>query len=325
MSDYLVDEFVNVQPGQPIRLFRFGQFFKNGKMRDITRELASKFKLPKFKPAIKLGSHKEEAIAGGHITSLEVGEDGIYANVELNEKGAEAIENGSYRYQSPEIVWEGAGIEDAESGELIEGPLIVGLALTHMPHFGEAAALYNANILDKENKIMTENVTVPAKLWDKFMAWFDTNSTPEPKPEPKPDPAPVIDVDKFEALTAENKELKEKFEAQRLEAELSGRVEKYAAQIAETKATTDGAGEMLASMNDDQAVWVLTQFKALSEQIDESALTGEVGSIGDAPPDNPKDKLDAAITAKMEEAKVDYNEAYRLVYAEQADLVKEIK
>src|SRR3990172_324460 len=69
-SDFILDEFVSVRPGQPYRLLKIGRLVKDGKERIITSELLSKFRLPHFKPAIKTGSHAEETPAGGHILAL---------------------------------------------------------------------------------------------------------------------------------------------------------------------------------------------------------------------------------------------------------------
>ena len=77
-SFYVIDDFVNVRPGDPFRLLPFGTLIKGGKKRNITPELAAKFKLPHFKPPIKLGLHNYETPAGGHITGLFVGKDGLY-------------------------------------------------------------------------------------------------------------------------------------------------------------------------------------------------------------------------------------------------------
>jgi len=68
-SLYLVEEYVALRPGDPFRLFPFGKLVKGGKEIEITPELARRFKLPHFKPPIKLGSHNEETPAGGHITA----------------------------------------------------------------------------------------------------------------------------------------------------------------------------------------------------------------------------------------------------------------
>ena len=90
-------EFVNTKPGDPIRLFPFGKLFKNGKLIEFTKELAARFRLPHFKPPIKLGSHNDDQAAGGHITGLEVRDDGLYAHVELTDKGGEALVAGDFR------------------------------------------------------------------------------------------------------------------------------------------------------------------------------------------------------------------------------------
>src|SRR5574342_495432 len=90
----LIDDYVATRPGQPYRLFPFGKIVKNGKTREITPEFASQFKLPHFKPAIKLGSHEDTTPAGGHIIGLEVRDDGLYDVPELNEKGEQALADG---------------------------------------------------------------------------------------------------------------------------------------------------------------------------------------------------------------------------------------
>ena len=142
-SDYLIDVFATVKPGVAYRLFPFGVIVKNGVKREITPEYARRFRLPHFKPPIKLGSHADTTPAGGFIVGLEVRDDGLYAIPEHTEQGAAVLADGSYRYHSPEVIWEGGGLENPADGEEIAGPLIVGDALLHTPHLGEAAALYN--------------------------------------------------------------------------------------------------------------------------------------------------------------------------------------
>ena len=77
--DGLPDNYVNVSAGEAIRLFPYGKFFKGGKERNFTKELAAKFKIPHFKPPIKLGSHEDNEKGGGVIVGLEVREDGLHA------------------------------------------------------------------------------------------------------------------------------------------------------------------------------------------------------------------------------------------------------
>src|SRR5512146_469153 len=97
-SMFLIDQYVSTRPGEPYRLLPFGRIVKNGTARDITRELAGKFRLPHFKPPIKLGSHEETTPAGGHIIGLQVRDDGLYAVPEMTDKGAKSLDEGDYKY-----------------------------------------------------------------------------------------------------------------------------------------------------------------------------------------------------------------------------------
>jgi len=150
-----VDDYVTLKGGKPFRLLPFGTIYKNGIKRVITPEIAKTFKIPHFKPAIKLGAHEETTPAGGSVIGLEVLENvikpGLYAIPEYTDKGQKAVDEGDYRYQSPEVMWEG-GYEDPRTGEITAGPMIVGVALLHNPHLGEEAALFQSEVTT-----MTEN------------------------------------------------------------------------------------------------------------------------------------------------------------------------
>jgi hypothetical protein len=310
-SDYLIDSFVMTRPGDPFRLFPFGVLIKGGVRRDITPELARAFKLPHFKPAIKLGNHADETPAGGHIVGLEVRDDGLYAIPEYNDAGSAALAAGSYRYQSPEIVWEGGSLEDPTTGARITGPLIVGDALLHTPHLGEAAALYSVDITEVQN--MTEStVTVPASTWDKFMARLFPEKPPVETPEPPK--APASDgVDQMTAIVAERDRLSAEIETMKAEQHRAERLSLLSAELATTKAPVAEGASILAAMTDEQAAWVIQQFKALSAQIVESAIVGEVGSPNPGLPDNPVMALDTSVRAIMSEKKLDYTAALKLV------------
>ena len=183
-SIYLVDEFVNVSDGDAIRLFPFGRIIKGGEEHLFTPELAAKFRLPHFRPPIKLGSHEDSTPGGGTLNRLEVRDDGLYGWPELTEKGVKAIQEGDYRYQSPEVIWEDGGLEDPTSGDLITGPLIVGMALLHTPHLGEPAALYSVEPIQTGEVNMTlETVEVPQKWYEGILDFF---STKEKEPEAEP-------------------------------------------------------------------------------------------------------------------------------------------
>jgi hypothetical protein len=299
----LIDQYVAVTPGEPYRLLPFGRIVKNGKVREITREFAALFRLPHFKPPIKLGSHKEETPAGGHIIGLELREDGLYAIPEYTTGGMATLTTGGFRYHSPEILWDG-GYEDPQTGELIAGPLIVGDALLHTPHLGEATALYSIEPVGGTH--MSENtVTVPAGLWDKFMAFmFPENSQRQPEPAPAPaQPEPVEAREDFAAqvenLTAEVEKLKA--EKLQLEADRAhqSRVDAFAAELKETTLNEDvELFGVLAALDDEAAQAITRRMKALSEQAKAAKLTQDVGGSGEQA--TPADKFAAAIQLKIE-------------------------
>lgn len=340
MSDYLITEYVSTQPGEAYRLFPFGKVYKGGKCREITPEYAAQFHLPHFKPAIKLGSHKEETPAGGHIVGLEVRADGLYAIPEMNEHGVEALADGAYRYHSPEVIWEG-GFEDPSTGKLIAGPLIIGDALLHMPHLGEAAALYSVEQTGKDDPMAEETVNVPKGLWDKILDRLDglfggtklDIGTAELQPvieagvKLEAFDAMKVERDNFAAQLAALQTEKEQLEAARVASELkSGLVstlqqrEQYGAAWVElTKAQE--AADMLSSMGEEQRAWVMRQFGALAMQIKESALVGEIGSEGQGVAD-PRMALDTAIKARAAEKSIDYNTAQIQLAAEKPELFK---
>lgn len=313
---YLVDEFVNVRLGTPYRLFKFGEIVKNGNVRNITPELAAMFKLPHFKPAIKLGSHDEPTPAGGHIVALEVRDDGLYAVPEWNEKGEAALKDGAYRYHSPEVIWGDGALENPANGEFIEGPMIVGDALLHMPHLGEDAKLYSVDPIKKGvNKMTVETVEVPKSIWDKFLATF----SPQPQPEPEPEPVKVDETDEYKAVVAERDDYKAKWEAHEAEKAHRDLVEKYEGELKDTKADPDLA-EILAGLPEDKASVILKQVKALSAQVDEGDVEREVGDAGEPSTDEPAAQFDAAVKAIMTEKSIGYNAALAKAKVDHKDL-----
>jgi len=336
-SIFVVDEFVNVRPGEPYRLLPFGTLFKGGKKREITPEFAHKFKLPHFKPPIKLGSHKEETPGGGKLLSLFVGDDGLYVTPELTDKGAKSLEDGDYGYHSPEIIWEG-GFEDPETGKISEGPLIVGDAWLHTPHLGEAAALYEYQFIENKGaKVMSDYVEVPKSFFEKLLG----KAVPEPVEAELGEfkAEPIEESEEYKAMVQERDEFAVKLESleaeKKLQEQMSAILEEFetdefgVAYVELGKA--DESVEILASMDEKQREWVITQLKALSKQIDESSLLKEKGADGEGiDSDDPKSQLDAIVRAKSIEDKISYNEALQIVRAEQPDLVagaysKEVK
>ncbi len=314
MSEYVITDFVTVAAGEPFRLLPFGQIVKNGRKREITREVAARFRLPHFRPPIKLGSHKDETPAGGHIVALEVRDDGLYAVPEYNDEGAAALARGAFRYHSPEIVWEG-GLEDPQTGDVQDGPLIIGDALLHTPHLGEAAALYTADITQGEQKMNEGTVTVP-------VSWLDRLFGRVPEETPPPAPVATVDTDRLTAVERERDDLAATIARMESEAAQAERVQRFAAELAETSlADDDGLPGLLAGLSDEMAGELMRRFKALAEQARVSALTANVGHEGQAPSGDPVMELDAAIKSVMAAEKMDYVQAMARVRATQPDLI----
>ena len=324
--DGIPDNFVNVVAGEAIRLFPFGKFYKGGKLVNFTKELAKKFKLPHFKPPIKLGSHEDNEKGGGVIVGLEVREDGLYGLPEFTEKGATSFDEGDYKYHSPEVIWEG-GIEDSETGDVIEGPLIIGMALLHTPHLGESAALYSIGEDPEQKtevqKMTVETVEVPKKWYDGLGDFFK-------KEEPAPEVEPEVKPDEFTSLQSERDEYKLEIETMKAEKE---QAELFSAVRSEFESDEFGAAfqgigkedeaiELLASFDEAEREWVLTQFKALSAQIDESKLTKEIGSEDIGEHDNPIEAFDSAVAEYAKEKEVDYAAALMAVSKTQPELLK---
>lgn len=330
MSSYFVDEFVSVQPGEPFRVLPFGPIVKRGKKRIVTRELAKRFNIPHFQPAIKLGSHKDETIAGGHLTGLFVRDDGnketdgLWSTNTLNENGSTAITEGHYKYHSPEIIWEDGALEDPKTGEAIPGPLIVGMALLHTPHLGEDTAFYSAEITED---IMTEEtVQVPKTFWDSIVEKFTFQKPDEPETI-KPETIKPIDPEQLTAIEGERDDYKAQLDTMKAEqdkVELFGAIregfkaEEFGADF-KAYGEDEDAIEMLASMTEDQRKWTVQKFGALSARV-EASLTGEKGSGGAGADTDPRAALDQAIQAKATEAKVDYNSAKAILVKEQPEL-----
>ena len=318
---YLIDKYVHTEAGEPFRLFPFGKLFKSGKLREVTAESAKNFNLPHFKPPIKLGSHLDETPAGGTITSLEVRDDGIYAVPEYTDKGRKSIEEGDYRYNSPEIIWDDQALEDPTTGDMITGPLIVGVALLHTPHLGEAAALYRMEPVmennGKEKKMTEELVSIP--ILEKVADIFRPKKVEEVEPE-------VTLPENYEAEQEELTTLRaDKVERQEADAKAESLsavkkefdTEEFGVSFIEL-GKSDEAADVLASMTDEQREWVLTNFKAMSKQIDESGLTDEKGNSGDS--EAGSDVADAAIKAYMAEHKVGYVDAFNAIQAAQPEV-----
>lgn len=325
-SIFLVDRFVNVRVGEPYLLFPFGSITKNGETVNLTPELAQQFKLPHFKPAIKLGGHADELPAGGHIIGLEVRADGVYAIPEWNDNGTAALDGGAFRYHSPEIIWEGV-LLDSLTGNEISAPIIMGDALLHNPALGEATAFYNVERTGGNN--MSEMTQIPTSLLDRFMAIFDKE--PEAKPTPTPTPpagddgnadAYAVEIQEKEAEIAEYKAKVEQMELAQVAAE---RIAQFSTELKD-HAAVSGDSELhtiLARLPEADAAVLVTKFKALSAQIDEAGLTGDVGEAdGEA---TTEETIVVLANKYAAEHKVDFNTAVGKLAIDRPELFMEVK
>lgn len=320
---HLIDEYVAVTPGEPYRLLPYGRIVKNGKVRELTREIAARFKLPHFKPPIKLGSHVETTPAGGHIIGLEVRDDGLYAIPEYTDGGMATLITGGFRYHSPEIVWDG-GFENPQTGELIAGPLIVGDALLHTPHLGEATALYSVEPIPGGTRMSENTVTVPVGFWEKLTArLFD----PAPASEPAPTPAQPEPQEDYAAQVTELTARLQVIEAEKAQLETErarqSRVDAYAAELKATTLHEDSElFGVLADLPEDAAKVIAQRIKALSEQAKAAKLTTDIGGNGEHA--TPADKFNAALQLKIE-AGMDRNAAVLAIGSEQPELIKALR
>lgn len=329
------EKLVSVQAGEPYRLLPFGKLGRPGLSKNITPEFANQFKLPHFKPPIKLGSHDDATPAGGHILRLEVRDDGLYAIPEFTEAGTSVLNRGDYRYHSPEIIWEDEGIFDAE-GNFIQGPLILGDALLHTPHLGEAAAMYGAEIyrieqrqdLDEEVTLSEEkrtDMTLMEKILGNKLEDKITNLEAEKETLSE-------QVTKLEAAKGELQSQVSKLEAERDEAMSKLEAIEAEKEQAEKEAVVrEALGEvelddetvtLLSDMEEEKRDKLITKFKALHEQAKlggdvEQELGTEIEGIK-----NPVQAFSVAVSNKQKEAGVGYAEALEIVTKEQPDIAQ---
>lgn len=322
-SIYLVEDYVQTTLGEPYRLFPFGTIVYNGKKRTLTPEMAQRFRLPKYKPPIKLGSHDEAAPAGGHIVALEVRADGLYAVPEFNEAGQAALKEGAYRYHSPEIVWGGPLEENPVTGEIVSGPAIIGDAFLHRPHLGEAASLYSVQPIDEDQKEdQMDQVSIPVSLWDKFMAMLLPEKADEVQPEPQP--APEL-PEEYTAALAERDEYKAKLEAIEVEKAHAAKVENYSASLKEI-GIEPAADEWttIAEFTADEFDWVLRQLRAAKEQAKAAELFSEKGSERESDDTDLYGVIDREAKAYAEEKKCTYNQAIDALRASKPEMFKKV-
>lgn len=131
----------------------------------------------------------------------------------------------------------------------------------------------------------------------------------------------AIDADEFTALKAERDDFAAKLAAIEQAETHRLRVEHFSAELTDTKAPELAA--VLADLSDEQAAPILVALRALSAQIDDTELTAEIGSVGDAAPVDPSDKIGMLINQKIQEG-LTYADAFSAARLENTALFAEV-
>ena len=164
---------------------------------------------------------------------------------------------------------------------------------------------------------MNENVTIPQSLWDKFIAPLFAR-----EPE-KVEVVKTVEPDDYAAVKQENEQFKAEIEKQKAETTRKARVEKFGADLKETKADP-ALAELLADLPDEKADAIMRQFRALSAQVNDGSLTTETGTDGGTAvvSDDPQAAFNAAVLALSQEKGIFYHVAFEQVKRDQPDLFK---
>ena len=166
-------------------------------------------------------------------------------------------------------------------------------------------------------------------FWERFSAWLDrvTSGGVDEQPEAEGEPEQVEqtepeqmtaspEVEKLAAIQAERDELAAKLAQVEAQQAQAARVAHYTAEL--SGLPVSGGGEMLATMTDEQAAWVVQQFAALGAQITANdALTRAIGSDKPAP-----QSPDEFIKAYAAERGISYVEAFEIVRRERPEIFK---
>ena len=178
-----------------------------------------------------------------------------------------------------------------------------------------------------------ELVQVPKTFLDKLTSIFIERNVEAKETDTKEadiNEAQVVTIDEFQSLKSE----RDDFEAQlnEMKAEIE-RQEKLSAILEEFETEeygmsyielgkSDEAAEMLARMDDEVRAWVLSNFKALSKQVEESSLIKEHGSsAGGTDESDPLMLLNSVIKEKQAAESLSYIDALEVIKKEQPDLV----
>ena len=147
-----------------------------------------------------------------------------------------------------------------------------------------------------------DNMNIPTTVWDKFIALLDKKQE-------------VKEVEKVVEVVPED------YEATKTKLSET-RVEKFEGELKETKAAPAMA-ELLADLDPEKAEAIMKEFRALSGQINEEAITGEQGTPADGTTEDPQAAFNAAVLNIMKTDNINnYVAAFEVAKVKHADLFK---
>lgn len=142
MSEWrYVEQFGAIDPTKPFRILPVGKFKRFGRKVEVTpemvQEMAANFGVIPETALPVNAEHKSEAGKVGNVQSVEARPDGLYAVLSWLEDGLAAVSAGKFQYFSPEVYWGPTDYDGRTASNVL-----MGLAVTNSPYFGQATALY---------------------------------------------------------------------------------------------------------------------------------------------------------------------------------------
>lgn len=342
MTDWrYLETFRAVDPAEWIRILPIGSFKRFGRQVEVTREMLEEMAanfgtVPSTRLPVNR-EHVEHEGKVGDIVAVEVRDDGLYARFEWTEKGRQYLEDNAFQYFSPEVVW---GPTDYEGREVSN--VLVGIALTNSPWFGEHTALFSINDLgattppgahgevdsdrinEEDSMADTDKQAVKGAVREFFQELF---GSPKPEPQPAPHVATikVEETEEYKALQARlEKAEQEREKAERAQA-FADRVEKFRAIVGdELKIGEKNGADLFATIAEthpEEAQALAEQVKALYAQVTEGVLLAELGTSTPEDTADPKAKF-AALVEKAKQDGKDEADAIEAVGREHPDLYR---
>jgi hypothetical protein len=292
----------------------------------------------------------------GQVTGLVERADGAYAALQFTDAGQKLIAEERFRYVSPEIVW---GPTDWEQHDNVSN-ILVGLALTNSPFFGQDVSLFSLNDQEPNTHTFTtafpqmllvggdntrsEKVSITnlkdgdtddppiipnkeepmedeAKIPEWFTQLFKGKDNP-PAPEQHNGPTP----EEFEALQKQNQELADKLSEQKRKEEHAARVAEYSALVPEgAPASLIEDLALFAAVDPEAAQRVAKEYATTRGQVEEAGLFKELGS-GQADDEHttPVEQFNALVQQKVSEG-LDVVSAMNAVAKERPELKQELR